>query len=54
MEEKNICKVCGTTLVKSKEDLKMDGSRKLDGSWKLSPDGDFVCPKCHPELVKVE
>ena len=47
MEKKaaSTCKVCGTPLVPSKKELKMDGS------WSM---GSMVCPKCHPELTKAE
>ena len=49
MEEIKLCNVCGTPMVKSNQTLKMDGSRKLDGSWGMK---DLVCPKCHPELAQ--
>ena len=45
------CKICGTPLVPSKKELKMDGSLKMAGSWSM---GNMACPKCHPELVKAE
>lgn len=53
MEKKaaSTCKVCGTPLVPSKKELKMDGSLQMDGSWSM---GSMVCPKCHPELTKAE
>ena len=49
MEEKQLCKVCGTPLVKANQVLKMDGTLKLDGSWGFN---NMVCPKCHPELAE--
>ena len=51
MEEKEVCMVCGTPLVKANKELKLDGSLNFDGSWTMD---NMICPKCHPELAESE
>lgn len=52
MEEKKVCMVCGTPLVKANKELKLDGSLNLDGSWTKDNKDNMICPKCHPELAE--